>query len=125
MRFRTCRRGWLDGYYKSITGTDDGIYLTVSKLNGSCQAEESWLYRYKLSSGQLSQSPECVAHGTDLYLIDEKDGKAFYTDSISGKHTLYYEGTRILDDVDPETLRQVGGSGGEYFIFQEKGRRGA
>lgn len=111
---------WLDGYYKNITGTEDGIYLTVSKLNGSYQAEESWLYRYKLSSGQLSQSPECVAHGTDLYLIDEKDGKAFYTDSISGKHTLYYEGTRILDNVDPETLRQVGGSGGEYFIFQEK-----
>lgn len=111
---------WLDGYFKKITGMENGIYLTVSKLNDAYQAEESWIYRYKLSSGQLSQTPECVAHGTDLYLVDERDGKAFYTDSISGNQILYCEGTRILDKVNPETLRQLDGSAGEYFVFQEK-----
>lgn len=110
---------WLSEYYKQITVSGTSIYLTATNISDSYEPVESWLYRYKLSDGRLGE-PQCVAHGTELYMIEETNGKAFYTDRISHKQSLYCDGTRILDGVYAETLRQIGGEDGEYFIFQEK-----
>ncbi|MCC8024031.1 MAG: hypothetical protein LIP16_01820 [Clostridium sp.] len=107
----------LKEYNKEIAGSENGIYLTVSRLDDDYRPEESWIYRYELSSGRLSSRPEQIGHGTELRLAEDKDGRVFYTDYLSDMYNLYCDGVKVLEGSYGTALSRAGA--GELFAFRD------
>jgi len=113
------RDNWVNDYDWYLAGSEDAVYLSLTKMDDSYQAQQSWIYEFDLKGGLPGQSPKCIANGTELDLVREEQESVFYTD-YNTSQDLYCDGVKVLENFSTEGLLKTGQ--GEYFAFCAKER---
>ena len=112
----------MNDYDWYLAGSEDAVYLSLTKMDDSYQAQQSWIYEFDLKGGLPGQSPKCIANGTELDLVREEQESVFYTD-YNTSQDLYCDGVKVLENFSTEGLLKTGQ--GEYFAFCAKERSGS